>query len=339
MSALAWLAVLAVAATEPAVDPGLAYGGAPPAAETVQPSIFSPGLISGGAHDAAPTFSPDGATLYFSRSNPSGTAIMVSRRRHDGWTVPEVASFSGTWNDMEPAMAPDGTYLLFISSRPARTGEPPIDGVFNGQVQRGQGGNIWRVDRQGDGWSPPRRLPDTINAGTSVFAPALARDGTLFFMRPDPATHRFRLYRAERRGTGYAAPEPLPFSTGTATDVDPAVDPDQRFLVFGSSRFAQRGIDLFIVQRSGDAWGVPVHLGTGINTAKSDAEPRISADGSTLYFSSERLVEQSFPRSRADAEAAMAAADRWNNGQYNIWTVPMADLFDRVLGLSESPGH
>ena len=339
MNGLLCLAALGIVAVDPAADPGVAYRDAQPAAENVQPRIFSPGTISGGAHDAAPTFSPDGATVFFSRSNPSGTAIMVSHRARGGWTRPEVASFSGTWNDMEPVMAPDGSYLLFISSRPARPGDPAIDGVFNGQVQRGQGGNIWRVDRRGDGWGPPRRLPDTINAGTSVFAPAVARDGTLYFMQPDPATRRFRLYRAEPRGGDYAAPQPLPFSTGEATDVDPAVDPDQRFLVFGSSRFAQRGIDLFIVQRSGGGWGVPIRLGASINTTKSDAEPRISADGSTLYFSSERIVEQQFPRSRADAEAAMAAADRWNNGQYNIWSVSMTDLFERVLGRSGSPGH
>lgn len=329
------LMLLGLAATGTAGNtqaPGISCRDAQAAGEGIVPAIFAPGTISGGAHDAAPTFTPDGATVFFSRSNPSGAAIMVSHRMADGWTTPAVAPFSGEWNDMEPVMAPDGSYLLFISSRPAAPGQPQIDGFVNNQVQPGQGGNIWRVDREGDGWGAPRRLPEVINAGTSVFAPALARDGTLYFMRSDPDTRRFRLYRAEARADGYEAPQPLPFSTGEATDVDPAVDPDQRFLIFGSGRYAQRGIDLFIVERQGDGWGVPVHLGKSINTPQSDAEPRLSADGATLYFSSERTIAQSFPRTRADADVAMTAADRWNNGQYNVWSVPMADVFARVVG-------
>jgi hypothetical protein len=42
----------------------------------------------------------------------------------------------------------------------------------------------------GDGWSAPWRLPDDINSGSSTFAPAITRDGSLFFMRPDPATQQ-----------------------------------------------------------------------------------------------------------------------------------------------------
>lgn len=217
---------------------GLSCRDAPAAVGIILPTNFAPATISGGAHDAAPTFTPDGATVFFSRSNASGAAIMVSHHTADGWTTPIVAPFSGEWNDLEPVLSPDGSYLLFISSRPTVPGQPQIDGFFNNRVQPGQGGNIWRVDRQGEGWSAPRRLPDTINVGTSVFTPSLVRDGTLYFRRSDPNTRRFRLYRAEARGEGYEAPQPLPFSTGEVTDVDPAVDPDQRFLIFGSGRYA-----------------------------------------------------------------------------------------------------
>lgn len=296
----------------------------------IMPAVFGPGAISGAAHDSAPTFTPDGSTVYFSRSTPSGGAIMVSRRAGNGWATPEIASFSGIWNDLEPAMAPDGSYMLFISSRPIEVGQAPIDGFYNGQAQPGQGGNIWRVDRQGDGWSAPRRLPTTINSGTSIFAPAIARDGTLYFMRPDSETKRFRLYTAKLRGDGYETPQSLPFSTGAVSDVDPTIDPDQRFLIFGSGRYGKRSIDLFIVERSGEGWGVPVHIGKDINTPKSDAEPRLSQDGKTLYFASERLLPQHFPRTRTDAAVEMAAADKWNNGQYNIWSVPMSAIFARV---------
>lgn len=300
------------------------------------PSIFAAGRISGPAHDSAPAFAPDGDTVYFGRSNAQQSTILVSRRAGDGWSEPRIAPFSGTWNDMEPALSPDGRCLVFVSNRPDRPGGAEITGFFNGSEQRG--GRLWRVARQGEGWGEPELLPAAINAGGSTFAPSVAADGTLYFMRTDARSGRFRLFRARMRDGAYLPPEPLPFSDGSSTDVDPAVAPDQSFLVFGSGRLPGRGIDLFVAFRDGDGWGEPVHLGDDVNTRKSDAEPRLGADGSTLYFSSERTVAVEFPRTRAQAEADQARMLAWDNGNYNIWQVPLAPLLDRARPAEGRPG-
>jgi hypothetical protein len=148
-----------------------------------------------------------------------------------------LASFSGTWNDLEPAFSPDGRYLIFVSNRPVDGTGKVLDGYFNGKVQPGQGGNLWGVARINGGWSQPVRLPDVINDGTAVYAPSISANGSITFMKPDPATKRFRLYHAKRRADGsYVTPVPLPFSTGATTDVDPAMAPDESFMVFGSGR-------------------------------------------------------------------------------------------------------
>lgn len=301
-----------------------AWLGAAQVAHAQVPEVFAPGVISRAAHEAAPAFTPDGRTVYFQRSNPAQSTILGSHLGDGAWSTPVVAPFSGTWNDMEPAMAPDGSYMIFVSSRPITRDGKPIDGFFNGKRQPGQGGNLWRVDRRPGGWGAPQRLPAVINAGTTVFAPSIARDGSLYFMHPDPKTGRFRLYRAQWRDGSYQAPQPLPFSTGASTDVDPAVDPDERFLVFGSGRAPASGMDLFIVFRGRKGWGTPVHMGDSVNAPGSDAEPRLSPDGRTLYFSSERLVPSHFPRTREQAEHDNEAAATWNNGQYNIWYVDLA---------------
>lgn len=283
---------------------------------THAPHVFAPGVISRAPHEAAPAFTPDGHTLFFSRADGTRSTILVSHLDHGHWAPPAVASFSGTWRDMEPAMAPDGSYLVFASNRPISPGGQAIDGIFNGKRQPKQGGNLWRIDRHNDGWGTPQRLPTSINAGTTVFSPSIARDGSLYFMRPDPRTGRFRLYRAPWRHGHYLPPQPLPFSTGASTDVDPAVDPDQRFLVFGSSRKPAAGIDLFIVFHGAHGWGTPVHMGTVVNAPGSDAEPRLSPDAATLYFSSVRKL--------AGHEHDDAATPAWNNGKYNIWTFDLA---------------
>jgi WD40-like Beta Propeller Repeat len=281
------------------------------------PIVFEPGIISGVEHDAALAFTPDGRGVYFQRSDGTDSRILVSRLRNGRWSEPEVAPFSGRWSDMEPAMAADGSHIIFISNRPIVPGGQPIDGFFGGQPQPGGGGNLWRVDRTADGWSEPYRLPETVNVGTNVFAPSILRDGSLLFMRSDPTTGKFRIYRSQHGPDGYATAGPMPFSTGAVTDVDPVADRDETFIIFGSGRPPAKDMDLFIVRRSGAGWGTPQHLGPVINAPGSDAEPRLSADEKQLYFSSERRL--------ADAKGVAAPGD-WNNGKYNIWTIDLGGL-------------
>lgn len=292
------------------------------------PRIFEPGVISGPAHDSAPAFAPDGNTVYFTRSNAAQSTIFVSHRVDGRWQKATIAPFSGEWNDMEPAFAPDGSYLVFVSNRPAVAGGSPIEGRFNGAAQKG--GNLWRVDRAGDLWSVPKRLPDTVNPNTSTFAPSVAADGSLWFMTPDDASGKFRLFRAQWHDGTYLTAKPLPFSDGRATDVDPAVAPDESFVVFGSGRAPKHGIDLFIAFREGDHWS-DAHSLDDINSAGSDAEARLSPDARTLYFSSDRVVPVSFPRSRVQATEDAARMQDWDNGNYNIWSVSLQPLRDALL--------
>lgn len=167
---------------------------------------------------------------------------------------------------MEPAMSPDGRFLVFVSNRPADGIGPPLDGHFMGKSFPGGGGNLWRVERTAEGWGAPLRLPEAINADSSTFAPSVAADGSLWFMHPVDGGRHFRLYRAGWRDDHFEAPRPLPFSGGTSADVDPAVAPDESFVVFGSSRPPARDIDLFIAFRHGTTWGPPRHLGNVVNS-------------------------------------------------------------------------
>lgn len=288
------------------------------------PRVWQPGVLSTTLHDAAPAFTPDGRTVFFSRSVGSGTpvpAIYVSHRVDGRWTTPEVAPFSGRYSDMEPYLAPDGSYMIFVSNRPAEAGGKALDGFYNRTAQPGGGGQLWRVDRTEAGWSAPRRLPDLVNSGSSIFAPAIAADGSLYFMKPNAETGRFQLFRAQADGRAYRAPEPLPFSDGSVTTVDPAVAPDESFIVFGAGFKPARQLDMFVAFKRPDGrWGRPVHLGEALNAAGSDAEARLSPDGRTLYFSSERV-----------SPAAPREADGWNNGKYNIWEAPLRPAVWREL--------
>jgi WD40-like Beta Propeller Repeat len=289
---------------------------------TTEPEVFAPGVISGGAHDSAPAFTPDGKTVYFSRSNGDLSLIVESHRKKEKWSPPVLAPFSGRWNDMEPSMSPDGKFLIFVSSRPTHPGGSPIDGHFNKRTWPGGGGNLWRVDKTTKGWSTPVRLPDLINKTTSTFAPSVVGDGSVYFMESNEETGRFRIYRAQWRNGGFEAPVPAGFSNGDWSSVDPAVAADESYAVFSSSRPPAKDMDLFINFRCGAVWSNPTHLGDVVNSPTSDAEARFSPDGQTLYFSSERRIKAEQPLSEKTSRQVLKDFE-WNNGLYNIWQVSL----------------
>jgi Tol biopolymer transport system component len=245
--------------------------------------MFAAGIVSMPISVAAPSFTPDGATVYFGRTQGSVRRIFASHRTDAGWSEPAAVPFPGPWTYLEPAVAPDGSYMIFASNRPADSSSPPLDGFWSGQARPGRGGNLWRVERGGDGWSEPRRLPDIVNTGTSVFAPAVARDGTLYFMRPENGG-KFRLFRASFRDGAFAAPQPLPFSMEGISDVDPAIAPDDSYLIFCSERDTPGTLALYIAFRRDGAWRAPIRLPDRINAGGAIIEPRLSPDEKRLYF-------------------------------------------------------
>lgn len=289
------------------------------------PQVFAPGVISGPASDLSPAFTPDGKTVFFTRANAGQSVILMSHLVGGRWASPVIAPFSGEWRDLEPTMAPSGAYLVFASNRPASPGGTALDAFYNGGRQPGIGGNLWRVDRTAKGWGTPSRLPDIVNSNSSVFSPSIAADGSLYFMQPTGAAARFHLFRAQFSGGAYSAPVALPFSAIPDTgDFDPAVAPDESFVVFSSAR-SRRG--LFITFRTGSTWSVPVYLGDSVSQPGA-IEARLSPDHRTLFFSSTRVIPPRAHPTRAEAREALRQMAEWNNGLNNIWQVPLGYWLD-----------
>lgn len=305
----------------PKTDCKITYGAQ---TKAVAPTVFAPGVISAASYEASPAFMPNGKRVYFSVYKSGASTIMVSRRDGAGWSKPRVTSFSRRWSNFEPTMAPDGSFILFVSNRPIEAGDKkPIDGFFNGKRWPGRGGNLWRVDRRGDGWSTPQRLPATINRSTSIFSPSIAADGSVYFMRTDPKSGYFHIWRSAFVHGVYQQPVRMKLGDDDTEEVDPAVAPDGSFIVYSLRHPAKKDHNrLKIAFRNGDGWSEPVDLGDTINAA-SNVEARLGSDGRTLYFSSRRHVN----RTPADGEEA-----DWNNGKSNIWYVSLAPWLDRPRG-------
>jgi len=277
------------------------------------PEIFAPGVVSAGANDGSPTFSPDGNTLFFTRSGASWGVILESDRNGGVWSQPRIAPFSGRWNDWAPEFSPDGTYVVFVSIRPDTHA------------------NLWRSQRTASGWSEPVRLPEAVNIGPSVWKPSIAADGSIYFVSIDAKGHK-RLYRSQYASGAYRPAQPLSFSDGTTGDVDPEVAPDESFMFFSSDgRIAGDTKDhLFLACRTGGTWQAPVPVrfaGDVDGKYDTDNEPHLSHDVRTLYFSSDRSPAVVFPRSPEQAERDVERLDTWDNSNGNAWSVSLASFY------------
>ena len=281
--------------------------------------IFAPGVISGPANDADPAFTPDGKLLVFSRNG----VLLVSLYSKGKWSTPTIAPFSGQWSDQQPTMSPDGKFLVFVSNRPVGS-----------DVGKRPAGNLWRVDRVGDGWGQAVHLPANVNRGGSTWAPSIAADGSLYFIERASAQAPFRLWRSQFRNGSYEAAALLNFGDETTQDVDPAVAPDESFIVFGSMHPGPGAHErLYIAFREGAGWGKPIDLGAAVNSADNDSnEARLGPDFRTLYFSTDRTQPVALPRTRAQAETDLVRIQSWDNGNQNIWSISLAPWLDARRG-------
>ena len=297
-----------------AFAPAAAIGAvaSPATVPAAMPAVFAPGVIAGDADDGAAAFGPDANTVVFMRGTDSFT-LMQARRTDGRWSTPVVAPFSGRWRDLDPSMAPDGSFLLFVSNRPVSEGAPALDAVSAGTRRAGQGMNLWRVDRRGDGWGTPVRLPDVVNACPMTFAPSVAADRSVYFIgcAADGGLH---LLRSVVRDGRYLAPYAVALGDAGMQIRDPAIAPDRSFIVVSTKREAREPYRLAIAFHTPAGWSALQDLGDTVNGGKHSMGAQLGPGGRTLYFYSDRRMPPSSP----DHAAA------WNNGDDHIWQVSLA---------------
>ncbi len=75
----------------------------------------------------------------------------------------------------------------------------------------------------------------------------------------------------------------------THRDGEPAIHPDGKTLYFASDRpGGLGGTDIWKSVWDGSSWSEPVNLGAPVNSSRDDTQPAFTADGTTMYFVSDR---------------------------------------------------
>ena len=105
--------------------------------------------------------------------------------------------------------------------------------------------------------------------------------------------NRHTIHISRRDGNSWTAPQVAPFS-GTFEDRGARFSPDGQRLIFSSNRprpgqgeTARQDFDLWVVERSGNAWSEPRLLPAPISSDANDFHASIASDGS-IYFASSR---------------------------------------------------
>jgi Tol biopolymer transport system component len=302
-------------------------------ARQAAPQKVGAGVISTPDDEVGMTLAPDGETAYFTKRSPTTntpprSVICLTHRHGNTWAEPEVAAFSGTYNDFGVTLKADGKRLIFSSDRP-------------GAVATKAAADLWMVERSDSGWSEPRNLGAPINTPANEAYPSLAADGTLYF-----ASNRAGgkgasdLYRSRWVDGHYTEPENLGDINTEGYESQPAIAPDQRFLVFVSldrpDTLTSAGApysrtDLYVSFRDGEKWSAPRHLAAPISSPDNESGPSVSLDGAWLYFSSDRsFVSLPMPK-RLGARAFQRQLHGIDNGWGNIYRVP-SNWLDNAKG-------
>ncbi|MHC5064057.1 MAG: TolB-like translocation protein [Planctomycetota bacterium] len=246
------------------------------------PELFAPGIVSTEeAIELNGVISPDGREFFFTRVDPDGRFVMYrSRLVDDAWTEPvAVQAFRDDVGDtaVDMTYSADGNSLVFLGRAPGGIGDPPsLD--------------LWRMQREGDGWSLAEVIPPPVSTRHGESYPCLVADGSLYFSSRRPGgLGDSDLWRAQRRADGsYEEPVNLgaPINTEYA-EGDTWVSPEEDVLVVTSRRPGGHGrADLWISTREGDGtWSEPRNLGPTINTEGYEYCPMGTWDGRVFFFS------------------------------------------------------
>ncbi len=138
----------------------------------------------------------------------------------------------------------------------------------------------------------PRSVGPTINTPADEYLPSLTADGqAMIFTRRDGYDENF--YRSSREADGsWGRAEYLSGVNTHLNEGAQAINPDGRWLVFTACNRrndgSQGSCDLYWSQLKDGSWTKPVPFSAVVNSPHWDAQPSISSDNKTLYFSSDR---------------------------------------------------
>ena len=176
---------------------------------------------------------------------------------------------------------------------------------------------------------------DSVNQASKSVEASFSPDGTMMvltrrsmdFEKDSPEETGADLYLSRWDGRTWSRPEEMSELNTSGDEGGAAFSRDGQYLYFTSNREGGAGgYDIYVARNKGQTWTAIERLGDTVNSAMDEKGPAPSADGSKLYFSTNRnddskeldiyVAGRNLPKAPAAAEAIDAvligaASDGW----------------------------
>ena len=137
-------------------------------------------------------------------------------------------------------------------------------------------------------------LPESVNRFTLQYLPSITIDNSsIFYTKRDQVRGDEDIVVSHFREGEWQPAQSVSsrINTSSLNEGACSVSADGRIMIFTScdKRDSYGSCDLYISKKTGDVWSRPKNLGKSVNSRYWESQPSLSADGKTLYFSSNRV--------------------------------------------------
>ena len=201
------------------------------------------------------------------------------------------SAVNSEFSELNPVISPDGRTLYF-----GRKNHPANRYGVKGSETISGSQDIWFSEKVGDTWSTARRLSEVLNRDQYNTILSISPDGQTILLKGAyvNGTYETRGFSISNKTTaGWTVPVKVDIpgyeqmSKGKNEYGYLTMDGKAILLAFARKKNSEDD-DLYISFFEEGRWTRPLDLGETINTKYSETTPFLSADGKTLYFSSDR---------------------------------------------------
>lgn len=219
---------------------------------------------------------------------------------------------NSAYDELNPVVSPDGrTLFVTLANHPSNVG---------GKKDQG---DIWIATMgENNQWNAPVHGGPLLNDASFNAVAGISSDGTQLFLLGHYSSggpvKTQGIAVSNSTGDGWSRPEniAIPYFQNKGSALTGHVNANRSVFVFSAETYGSRGVeDIYVSLRTSDGkWSEPRNLGDVVNTPFQEVSPSLSADGKTLYFSSNgRKGYGSF-----DIYSSVRLDDTWIN-----WSTPV----------------
>jgi|688.fasta_scaffold47823_3 outer membrane protein OmpA-like peptidoglycan-associated protein len=200
---------------------------------------------------------------------------------------------AGAWADDYAPVLVDST-LIFCSLRD----RDAVVGYRNEDTDK-PFSDLYRLDLGQGADEQPRLLGDALTSSLNDGPATFTDQGDRICFTRNLVTarklgntkatdDRLGLFFSSRIGAGWTVPEPFLYNSDVYSVMHAAYSADgQRLYLVSDMPGGHGGMDIYVCEREGDDWDIPVNLGPMVNSKENDIFPFEASNG-MLYFSSSR---------------------------------------------------